>query len=214
VCINTALYLPYLVGQCRKLGIVLKRRILEHIVDARVCHHTGEIADIIVNCTGLMACVLGGVEDKKVLPARGQTVLVRNDSELLVGTSGTDDGPEESLYFMDRASGGGTILGGSYQLGNWDSRPDPNLAIRIMERAAELHPQFVDGNKISGFSVIRHAVGLRPFREGGVRLEKEKIGEAWVVHNYGHAGYGYQVSYACAEDVTRLVGEITQLENK
>jgi hypothetical protein len=28
------------------------------------------------------------------------------------------------------------------------------------------------------------------------------------VHNYGHAGYGYQVSYACAGDVIKLVEEI------
>jgi len=188
VCINTALYLPYLVGQNRKHGVVVSRGILSHISEARALHHSGKPADIIINCTGLLASRLGGVEDKTVVPARGQIVIVRNDSRLLVGTSGTDDGEDELAYFMSRASGGGTVLGGSYQIGNWESQPDPNLATRIMLRAVKLHPQLADGKGIEGLSVIRHAVGLRPLRKDGVRLEKEKSDEVWIVHNYGHAG--------------------------
>jgi D-amino-acid oxidase len=188
VCINPTLYLSYLVGQNRKHDVVLSRGIISHISEARTLHHSGKPADIIINCTGLLASNLGGVEDKTVVPARGQTVLVRNDSRLLAGSSGTDDGEDEQVYFMNRASGGGTILGGSYQIGNWDSQPDPNLAIRIMQRAVKLHPQLADGKGIEGLSIIRHAVGLRPYRKEGVRLEKEKIGGVWIVHNYGHAG--------------------------
>jgi D-amino-acid oxidase len=45
-------------------------------------------------------------------------------------------------------------------------------------------------------------------REGGVRIEKEEIGGMWVVHNYGHAGWGYQGSYGCAEKVVELVDEV------
>ncbi|KAH8587555.1 D-amino acid oxidase-like protein [Bisporella sp. PMI_857] len=209
VCINTALYLPYLVGQCRKHGIILKRQILGHISEATASHKFGQNADIVINCTGLMASRLGGVEDKTMQPARGQTVLVRNDSKLLGGANGTEDGrTDENVYFMNRASGGGTIIGGSYQLGNWESQPDPNLAMRIMQRAVDLHPQLAGGKGVSGLSIVRHAVGLRPWREAGVRLEKERIGKQWVVHNYGHAGYGYQTSYACARDVAKLVDEI------
>jgi hypothetical protein len=28
------------------------------------------------------------------------------------------------------------------------------------------------------------------------------------VHNYGHGGFGYQVSFSCAEKAARLVNEI------
>jgi D-amino-acid oxidase len=189
VCINITLYLPYLVGQNRKHGVVLSRGILSHISDACTVHHSGKPADIIINCTGLLASKLGGVEDKTVVPARGQTVIVRNDSRLLAGSSGTDDGEDELVYFMNRASGGGTVLGGSYQIGNWDSQPDLNLATRIMQRAVKLHPQLADGKGIEGLSIIRHTVGLRPYRKEGVRLEKEKIDGVWIVHNYGHAGW-------------------------
>jgi len=170
----------------------------------------GKPADIIINCTGLLASTLGGVEDKTVIPIRGQTVLVRNDSRLLAACSGTDDGAEEMTYFMNRASGGGTVLGGCGQIGNWEPQPDLDLAIRIMQRAVSIHPQLADGKGIEGLSIIRHAVGLRPFRKDGVRLEKEKIDGTWVIHNYGHAGFGYQTSYACAGDVVGLVEEINK----
>jgi D-amino-acid oxidase len=82
------------------------------------------------------------------------------------------------------------------------------LAERIMKRVVEINPTIADGKGVEGLSIVRHAVGLRPLREKGVRLEKERIGEGWVVHNYGHAGYGYQVSYACARDVIKLVEEL------
>jgi hypothetical protein len=60
VCINTAVYLPYLVSQCLANGVVLKRAILNHINDASSLHHSGKKADVIVNCTGLLASKLGG----------------------------------------------------------------------------------------------------------------------------------------------------------
>lgn len=146
--------------------------------------------------------------DKTVIPARGQTVLVRNTSPRMLNISGTDDGDEEACYIMTRAAGGGTILGGSYQKGNWESQPDPNLAIRIMKRAVKICPELVGGEGgIEKLDVIRHGVGLRPVREGGTRIEKEKVGGIWVVHNYGAGGSGYQSSYGCAMAAVKLVEE-------
>jgi D-amino-acid oxidase len=86
--------------------------------------------------------------------------------------------------------GGGTILGGSYEKGRWESQPDPNLAQRIMKRCVELVPELTNGKGVEALSIVRHGVGLRPHRIGGVRLEKEEINYVWVVHNYGHGGFG------------------------
>jgi len=105
VCINVPIYLAYLVGQCRKHGVVLKRGVLSHVTEASKMHHSGRDADVVINCTGLMASTLGGVNDKTVIPARGQLVIVRNDGAINVGTSGTDDGEDESVYHMTRAAG-------------------------------------------------------------------------------------------------------------
>ncbi|KAL2221883.1 D-amino-acid oxidase [Thermoascus aurantiacus ATCC 26904] len=208
VCINTAVYLPWLVGQCRKNGVVFKRAVFKHVADAANAHHSGQKADLVVNCTGLSSKKLGGVMDDTLHPARGQIVVVRNDPGLMCSISGTDDGEDETVYMMTRAAGGGTILGGSYQKDNWDPLPDPNLATRIMKRCIELCPSLVKkGQGIEGLDVIRHGVGLRPVRDGGPRVEKEKIEGVWVVHNYGHGGFGYQASYGCAEAAVKLVEE-------
>lgn len=214
VCINTAIYLPYLVSQCLKNGTVVKRAILTHISQAAELHHSGARADVVVNCTGLLASKLGGVMDRDVIPIRGQIVLVRDDPGVMSTISGTDDGDDEVCYVMQRAAGGGTILGGTYQKGSWESQPDSNQALRIMKRAVELCPALTGGKGIEALSVIRHGVGLRPFRVSGVRIEKEKIGSTWVVHNYGHGGWGFQASYGCSEGTLQLVKEVLALQSK
>ena len=209
VCINPSIYLPWLVSQCLKNGVVFKRAIFKHICDAAApgVHHAGQAADVILNCTGLSASKIGGVEDKTVVPARGQTVLVRQDAGMMYSISGTDDGSEEICYIMTRAAGGGTILGGCYQKGNWESQPDSNLAIRIMQRAVDLCPRLTGGKGIEHLDVVRHNVGLRPVREGGTRIEREVIEGVDVVHLYGHGGAGYQSSYGTAQEAVRLVDE-------
>ncbi|KAF2103284.1 D-amino-acid oxidase [Rhizodiscina lignyota] len=207
VCINTAIYLPWLAGQCLKNGVKIERGIASHVADAASMHHSGKKADVVVNCTGLSSLKLGGVEDKKVYPGRGQIVVVRNDPKVMASTSGTDDGSDEATYIMHRAAGGGCILGGCLQKGSWESQPDPNLAIRIMKRCVDLCPELTNGEGIEKLSIIRHGVGLRPMREGGPRVEKERIDGVWTIHNYGHGGYGYQSSYGTADVAVKLVEE-------
>ncbi|CAK7231704.1 D-amino acid oxidase [Sporothrix bragantina] len=214
VCINAAIYLPWLLGQCRKAGVVFRRAVVAHVADAGDWHHTGQKASLVVNCTGLSSLTLGGVEDKTLHPVRGQLVVVRNYLPEMNMISGIDTDNEyrkdsESVYTMTRPAGGGTILGGSYQMDNWDPIPDPDLAKRIMTRCIELCPGLVrPGQGIEGLSVIRHGVGLRPVREDGPRVEEEKVCGMLVVHNYGHGGYGYQTSYGCAETVVELVRQV------
>lgn len=205
VCINTAIYLPWLVSQCLGNGVTFKRATFNHISETSAGIHPSGTVDLVVNCTGLMASRLGGVEDKLVVPARGQIVIVRNESDRMVNVSGTDHGDEEACYVMTRAAGGGTVLGGSYQKGNWESQPDPSLAVRIMKRAVEACPELTGGKGIEALDVVRHGVGLRPVRHGGTRVERERLGDLWVVHNYGAGGAGYQSSYGCAEDAVNLI---------
>jgi D-amino-acid oxidase len=124
----------------------------------------------------------------------------------MVTVSGTDDGSEEATYIMQRAAGGGTILGGCLQLGSWESQPDPNLAQRIMQRSIDLCPSLVPKTgKVTELSVIRHGVGLRPMRTGGPRVDRENIQGIQVVHSYGHGGYGYQSGWGSAWEVEKLV---------
>ena len=46
--------------------------------------------------------------------------------------------------------------------------------------------------------IIRTVVGLRPFRPSGFRVAAEKRGEMLLVHNYGHGGGGWTLSWGTA----------------
>lgn len=43
--------------------------------------------------------------------------------------------------------------------------------------------------------IVKETVGLRPYRKNGFRLEQEKCGEKIIVHNYGHGGSGFSLSW-------------------
>jgi D-amino-acid oxidase len=111
------------------------------------------------------------------------------------------------VIFFSMLIDAGTILGGSYQKGSWESQPDPSLAIRIMQRAVKLCPHLTGGKGIEHLDIIRHGVGLRPVREEGTRVEKEVVDGIVVVHNYGAGGAGYQSSYGCAQAAVDLIHE-------
>jgi D-amino-acid oxidase len=119
VSINPQIYLPYLQSQLLAIGAKFIRRHLSHISQAfAVIPSTVPCA--VVNATGVLASKLGGVEDKKVFPTRGQTILVRNDCSKMYSMSGRSQDPKrESTYIIPRAFGGGTILGGCRHEDEW-----------------------------------------------------------------------------------------------
>jgi glycine/D-amino acid oxidase-like deaminating enzyme len=53
--------------------------------------------------------------------------------------------------------------------------------------------------------VARFSVCTRPFRKKGPRIELEKIAGKNVVHNYGHGGSGWSLSWGSAMAVTGMV---------
>ena len=105
MCINVGIYLPWLASRALEAGVTLRRGIVAHLGDAVTMHQSGGPALVVVNATALGARDLAGVLDRKVFPARGQTVLVRDSPRVMVATSGTDDAPDEACYIMERAAG-------------------------------------------------------------------------------------------------------------
>ena len=67
---------------------------------------------------------------------------------------------------------------------------DKEAADRMLLRAVKLCPELTGGKGPEALEIVRHVVGLRPARTGGIRLEKQRIDGIWVIHNYGHGGYG------------------------
>ncbi|KAJ3125186.1 hypothetical protein HK101_005974, partial [Irineochytrium annulatum] len=73
VTMNVPKYLKWLLSRFRSSGGELIHNHLSHISEA----FDVKKPDIVINCTGYGASTLGGVEDAKVYPTRGQTLLVR-----------------------------------------------------------------------------------------------------------------------------------------
>lgn len=180
-----------MLDNCRTSGINLHRQRINHIDQARLSKDVAAV----FNCTGLGSYYLGGVEDKSMYPTRGQTVLVEQPIRPLerMYFRSPRRVDNNTTYVFQRPLGGGVVLGGCRQDGNWDAKPDPEFAKDIMKRCCALAPEL--GNP-EDLKVIKHGVGLRPGRKNGPRIELEqREGNELVVHNYGAAGAGYQASW-------------------
>jgi glycine/D-amino acid oxidase-like deaminating enzyme len=55
--------------------------------------------------------------------------------------------------------------------------------------------------------MFRVTVCLRPFRAAGPRIETEQVGRKLIIHNYGHGGSGWSLSWGSAEVAVRMAME-------
>ncbi len=60
--------------------------------------------------------------------------------------------------------------------------------------------------------IIDIAVCLRPFRPAGPRVETERLGDTLVVHNYGHGGSGWSLSWGSSARAVRLAMQASPRE--
>jgi D-amino-acid oxidase len=187
--IDMRVHLPWLRKRFLAAGGLLERR------EARSLDEPAAEAPVVVNATGLGARAL--VPDASVHPVRGQLVVVENPGVDTWLTSVADD-HESSTYFLPQP--GRLLLGGTAQVDDWSTEPDPAVAEAIVARCAALRPE------IAGARVLEHRVGLRPARPA-VRLEREAhAGGRVLVHNYGHGGAGVTGAWGCAREAAALAG--------
>jgi glycine/D-amino acid oxidase-like deaminating enzyme len=53
--------------------------------------------------------------------------------------------------------------------------------------------------------IVRSVAGIRPYRRGGPRIERQSVAGKTVVHNYGHGGAGFTLSWGSALAAADLV---------
>lgn len=101
-------------------------------------------------------------------PTRGQTVLIAEPKTPIsrMYFRSTQRLCSEATYVFPRPYGGGVILGGSRQDGDWNGEVDMELAKDIMERCCKLAPEL---GRPEDLQIISHGVGLR--RESIIPLD-------------------------------------------
>ncbi|KAI0006270.1 putative D-amino acid oxidase [Xylariaceae sp. FL0662B] len=194
--VNTQPYLAWLNVQCLKNDIEMRRTSFEDIRQV----FRDIPADAYFNCTGLGSRHLKGVEDADLYPTRGQVILVETPKAATPMKTMYFRSPHrvdsDTTYVFPRYPTGGVILGGCRIDNDWSGEVDLEFAEDIKRRCCALAPEL---GRPEDLKVVYHAVGLRPSRKGGSRVEPETIDGKLVIHNYGAGGTGYQSSWGTAK---------------
>jgi D-amino-acid oxidase len=143
--------------------------------------------DLVINCAGIGAGEL--VQDADLEPHRGQVAFVPRIEGLSCAVV-CDDAP--LMYAIPRTND--CVFGGTNDLSS-NLAVDPSTTDRIVAECSRVL-------KINKPNVLAERVGLRPFRRSGLRLERDRLHAGrTVIHNYGHGGAGFTLSWGCAREV-------------
>jgi D-amino-acid oxidase len=123
---------------------------------------------------------------------RGQVALLAPRNNLPIYLDN-----EKPLYVVPRKDA--IIVGGTYEERVETETTEPAAIERILKNAFEVFPELKQQEVIGSWA------GLRPYRPE-VRVEHEK--ETNVIHNYGHGGSGFTLSFGCAQEVANIVEKI------
>ena len=182
---DTTIYLDYLTARFRKAGGEIHANVrFEKLEDVDTKF------DLVINCAGIGARELVG--DADLEPHRGQVAIVPK-IEGLSAAIVCDDAP--LMYAIPRAND--CVFGGTNDLSD-NLAADPATTQRIVGECSRVL-------KIDKPRVLAERVGLRPFRKSGVRLERDRLADGrTVIHNYGHGGAGFTLSWGCAREVLEV----------
>src|SRR5947208_3723104 len=145
---------------------------------------------LVVNCSGIGAKTV--VSDADLEPHRGQVAIVPKIDNLSCAIV-CDDAP--LMYAIPRTND--CVFGGTNDVSD-DLAIDRATTRQIIQECSRVL-------KIEKPNVLAERVGLRPFRKSGVRVERERLRDGHtVIHNYGHGGAGFTLSWGCAREVVDL----------
>jgi len=182
---DTTIYLDHLANRFLKAdGQITENVRLENLEDV------DPKFDLVINCAGIGAREL--VHDADLEPHRGQVAIVPRIKDLPYAVV-CDDAP--LMYAIPRLND--CVFGGTNELSD-DLAPDSATTARIVAECSRVL-------NIEKPNILAERVGLRPFRKSGVRVEPNHLRDGrTVVHNYGHGGSGFTLSWGCAKEVFDL----------
>src|SRR5206468_10512238 len=182
---DTTIYLDYLAARFGKAGGEIHANVhFEKLEDV------DRKFNLVVNCAGIGAREL--VRDHDLEPHRGQVAIVSR-IEGLSSAIVCDDAP--LMYAIPRRND--CVFGGTNDVSD-NLAADPATTSQIVAESIRVL-------NIDKPHVLAERVGLRPFRRSGLRLEREHLRDGrTVIHNYGHGGAGFTLSWGCARKVLEL----------
>lgn len=182
---DTTIYLDYLANRFLKAnGQITENVCFEKLEDADPKY------DLVINCAGIGARQL--VHDTNLEPHRGQVAIVPRIKDLPYAVV-CDDPP--LIYAIPRTND--CVFGGT-------NDPSDDLAVDSAT-TARIVAECSRTLEIEKPNVLTERVGLRPFRKTGVRIERARLHDGrCLVHNYGHGGAGFTLSWGCAAEVIAL----------
>ena len=146
--------------------------------------------DLVINCAGIGAREL--IHDTDLEPHRGQVAIVPKITNLPYAIVCDDD---PLMYAIPRRND--CVFGGTNEVSD-DLAADSATTTQIVAECSR-------ALKIEQPNVLAERVGLRPFRKSGLRLERNHLDDGRpVIHNYGHGGSGFTLSWGCAHEVLDL----------
>lgn len=182
---DTTIYLDYLANRFRRAGGEIHGHHRFHALE-----EVSPDYSLVVNCAGIGAMTL--VPDTEVEPHRGQVAVIEKlELEYAIVCN---DPP--LMYVLPRRND--CVFGGTNDL-SADLAPDPAATAGIVAECGRVL-------EIALPEVIAERVGLRPFRRSGICLRADRLLDGrTVIHNYGHGGSGFTLSWGCAQEVVALV---------
>ena len=205
--IDTDQYMGWLRRQAQAAGVkITQRRIEGRLADQEHALMAEFDAGAIVNATGLGAAETHG---EPMYPLRGALVRAINDASRMPKVDEAHCVPkregstEQDMVFIVPRGENMLLLGGlteedewSLDIGLHNYQPVRDMYRRCLEFMPVLEHAQLDPDE-----PVR--VGLRPMGNGNVCLEQE-AGTS-IVHNYGHGGSGFSLSWGCAGEVAATV---------
>jgi len=186
------------------------------------------VPQVVVNCCAMGSLTLRDVQDRGMVPDRGQTIVIRAPQIRAIWRVPGD----LPTYVLPRGDGT-VVLGGTHQYGDATTSVDPSVAESILSRCRRVLPLLRDP---ANYEVIAHGVGLRPARQASNTTQRIEVDEQLseraaatiaaaaggsstpsssaaaaaavrplLVHNYGHGGDGFQSSWGSALVVAHLI---------